>query len=366
MAYEKISVMIIDDSASVRAAFASLLKGDPGIDLTATASDPFEAAALMKTSLPDVLLLDLHMPKMDGLTFLKKIMKQRPMPVVVISSFAQEGSEATMRALEYGATEVLLKPRISSNEERTEAATRLSDVIRAAAHTSHGGRPKKSRVASAPGPKHKADVVLPRSLAMPPRNAPPMIAIGASTGGTEALKVLFDGLPAGLPPIAVVQHMPEGFTQAFADRLNRSSSVHIREAAQGMIVQQGEAVIARGNMHLILHRDTRGLRCELKEGQAVSRHRPSVDVLFRSAAQIGGATALGVILTGMGDDGADGLGEMRDTGAHTIAQDEATSVVFGMPRVAIERGAAQKVAPIHDIANLIQKWSQGTAQKVAL
>lgn len=360
---DKISVMIIDDSASVRAALSGLVREDPGLELEGTAVDPFDAAAKMKKKLPDVLLLDLHMPKMDGLTFLKKIMKQHPMPVVVVSSFASEGSEATMKALEAGAAEVLTKPKIGTPEERQEAGMRLSDAIRAAAASR--GRRRKTNVIKAPGKKHTADVILKKGLARAARNAPPLIAIGASTGGTDALREVFDRLPGGLPPIAVVQHMPEGFTRAFSDRLNRTSQVEIFEAEDRALILPGQAAIAKGDHHMLLHPDRGGYRIELVKGPTVARHRPSVDVLFRSAAQVAGPAAIGVIMTGMGDDGAAGLGEMRDTGALTIAQDEASSVVYGMPREAFERGAAQRSVSLLKIPAEIQNWASGRSRQVA-
>ncbi|WP_298498045.1 chemotaxis response regulator protein-glutamate methylesterase [uncultured Maritimibacter sp.] len=357
---DKINVMVVDDSPSVRALLTSFIRQDPGLELCGTAQDPFEAAEKIRDRLPDVLLLDLHMPRMDGLTFLKKIMSQRPLPVIVISSLAREGSETTLKALELGAADVLLKPQISSQRDRQEAAIRISDCIRAAVQT--GTRRHRKTVAMAPGEKHTADVILPRATGGPPRMQPRFIALGASTGGTEALRTVFEELPADLPPIAVVQHMPQGFTTAFANRLNTTSAVEIFEAEDGRIIQPGQAAIAQGNRHLTIHRDASGYRIRLRDGPCVSRHRPSVDVLFRSVAQTVGGSALGAILTGMGDDGAAGLLELREAGAYTLAQDEATSVVFGMPRVAIDLGAAHRILPLGRIAGEIVNWNASQRQ----
>lgn len=351
-----ITVMIVDDSASVRAALSGFIREDPGLELMAAVPDPFEAAARMRDRLPDVLLLDLHMPRMDGLTFLGKVMAQRPIPTIVISSFAREGSEESLKALELGAVEVLTKPDVATSEARKEAAIRISDAVRAAAQ-SRGARRRRVEVPRAPGERHSADVILPVQPIPAPRGAPPIIVIGASTGGTEALRQILTALPTGLPPIAVVQHMPAGFTRAFADRLNQFSTVSISEASDGARLDTGQVVIARGDVHMVLERDRQGYKVGLRDGPNVARHRPSVDVLFRSAAQVAGNAALGALLTGMGDDGATGLGELRATGALTMAQDEASSVVWGMPRVAIERGAAERVVSLDRVARDIQSWA---------
>lgn len=353
---DRITVMIVDDSASVRAALSAFIREDNGLELIAAVADPFEAAAKMRDRLPDVLLLDLHMPRMDGLTFLRKIMAQRPIPTIVVSSFAREGSEESLRALELGAVDVLMKPDVATPDARREAAIRIADAVRAAAQT-RGARKRRTEVPRAPGERHTADVILPPSTLPAARGARPIIVIGASTGGTEALRRILTDLPAGLPPIAVVQHMPAGFTRAFADRLNRSSAIDISEAADGARLDPGQVIIAQGNVHMVLERDRHGYRVGLRHGPNVARHRPSVDVLFRSAAQLAGDAALGVLLTGMGDDGATGLGELHDAGALTLAQDEASSVVWGMPRVAIERGAADRVVALDRVVREIQAWA---------
>ncbi|MBL3571011.1 chemotaxis response regulator protein-glutamate methylesterase [Rhodovulum visakhapatnamense] len=351
---DPIRVLLIDDSASIRIAFKKLIAEDPGLELIGAAPDPFVAVEMMRDRLPDVLLLDLQMPRMDGLTFLRKIMSQRPLPVVVISAFTKSGSEASFKALELGAAEVLAKPSVSTPDERREAAIRISDAIRAAVQ-SRQPRARSARVAGPiqVGDRHTADVILPRIATAPGFSGPPVIAIGASTGGTEALKVVLEALPSGLPPIAVVQHMPQHFTRAFADRLNLTCRLHVKEAETGEVLTPGVAVIAPGHRHLVLRRSGKLYRVELHDGPCVARHRPSVDVLFRSVAQAAGGGAVAAILTGMGDDGAQGMAELHQAGAWTLAQDEASCVVYGMPRAAVELGAVDRVATLGDIAREI-------------
>lgn len=344
-------VMVVDDSASIRSAFSAIISADPGLSLMAAAPDAFVAVERMRQELPDVILLDLEMPRMDGLTFLKKIMSQRPLPVVVCSSHTEAGSEAMMKALEIGATEVLAKPRLDTSVARQEAAVRIGDALRAAVQSRQsGGKRARPSAALAPGEKLLADVILPP---LPPRQVPvtePIIVIGASTGGIDALKLLLEALPAHAPPVVIVQHMPEHFTLAFARRLNTICTVSIHEAKDGDPLLPGHVLIAPGNYHMLVRRVSGSYRVNILDGPCVSRHRPSVDVLFRSAAQAAGANAMGIILTGMGDDGARCLAEMRAAGAHTIAQDEASCVVFGMPKEAIARGGAAKVLPLSQIA----------------
>ncbi|GAA0304729.1 protein-glutamate methylesterase/protein-glutamine glutaminase [Rhodovulum strictum] len=354
---DPVRVLVIDDSASIRIAFKKLIAEDPGLEMIGAAADPFQAAEMMRERLPDVLLLDLQMPRMDGLTFLKKIMSQRPMPVVVISSFTEAGSRESLRALELGAAEVLAKPRIATAEDRREAAIRLCDAIHAAYQSGSGRRGARRDAARlrvlAPGERFSADVILPPAPAPRGFAGPPVIAIGASTGGTEAVREVLEKLPVGLPPIAVVQHMPEHFTRAFADRLNTLCAISVKEAEDGDVLVPGQAVIAPGDRHLVLRRVGKGYRAELRSGPCVSRHRPSVDVLFRSVAQAAGQGGLGVLLTGMGDDGAAGMAEMRAAGAWTIAQDEASCVVYGMPRAAEELGAVCQSLALDRIAREI-------------
>ncbi|SHI77641.1 two-component system, chemotaxis family, response regulator CheB [Wenxinia saemankumensis] len=354
-----IRVMIVDDSAAARAGLTRLLSADPGIAVTATACDPFDAAEQMRSALPDVLILDLALPRMDGLTFLRRIMAQRPMPVIVCSSFTARGSENAMKALESGAAEVVAKPRLGSPAEVAEAEVTLCDAVRAAASTHPQRKADVAPKALRPGPKLTADAILPE---LPPRPGagPPngqVIAIGASTGGTEALVRLLSALPAGLPPILIVQHMPEHFTRTFAQRLDRLCKPAVTEAASGDRPIRGTVHLAPGGKHMMLRRNGAGYIVDIVDGQPVARHRPSVDVLFRSVAQAAGRQALGLVLTGMGDDGARGLLEMRNAGAATAVQDEASSVVFGMPREALAMGGATTAYPLTRLPDLVLQWS---------
>ena len=350
-----LSVLVVDDSAVVRQAVTAVLSQDPGLVVT-VAADPYIALDKMGRSRPDVILLDLEMPRMDGLTFLRKIMAEDPIPVVVCSGLAARGTEAAIRALEEGAVEVLAKPQLGVREFVHDSATTLIETIRAAAEA------RVRRRIPAPTlrviPRHTADVVLaprPPLIPAPRSHTDAVVAIGASTGGTEALRTLLEALPEDSPPLLIVQHMPERFTAAFARRLNQCCRIEVKEAEAGDRVCRSRALIAPGNRHLLLgRRDAAGhYVVEISDGPPVCRHRPSVDVLFRSVAQTAGAQAVGVILTGMGDDGAAGLLEMKQVGAATIAQDERTSVVFGMPGEAVRRGAAAEVLPLPAIAQAI-------------
>lgn len=355
-------VMIVDDSASIRAAFSSIISEDPGLTLMAAVPDAFAAVERMRDELPDVMLLDLELPRMDGLTFLRKIMSQRPLPVVVCSSHTGSGSDASIRALEYGAAEVLAKPRLDSIPARREAAMRIGDAIRAAAQSRRMRTGGRGHASMAPGEKLTADAILP---AVAPRRLPhaqPVVAIGASTGGTEALREVLQALPADAPGIVVVQHMPENFTRAFANRLDTLCAITVREAVDGEAVRQGLALIAPGNHHLLLRRSGQGYRVAVVEGPCVSRHRPSVDVLFRATAQAAAGNALGIILTGMGDDGARSMAEMKAAGAHTLAQDEASCVVYGMPREAVEHGGVDRSVPLSRMAAEIMAFAEQHAQ----
>jgi two-component system, chemotaxis family, protein-glutamate methylesterase/glutaminase len=358
MSQPQLSVLIVDDSTAVRAAFSSIVKADPGLALFGTAADPFEAVELMRTDLPDVVLLDLELPRMDGLSFLKRIMAQRPLPVVVCSSHTDAGSLSAMKALDLGAAEVLAKPRLDTQVARAEAAVRIGDALRAAVSSRSSGRKKMSIFS--PGEKLTTDVILP---AAPPRPVPPtepLVVIGASTGGTDALQHILTALPATAPAIVIVQHMPEHFTRAFAQRLDSLCRIEVREAADRDIPRSGLALIAPGNHHLILRRESGQYRVGIVEGPYVSRHRPSVNVLFRSTAQAAGSNALGIILTGMGDDGAAGMAEMHAAGARTLAQDEATCVVFGMPREAVAAGGVDRVLPLRQFAREIEGHGAST------
>jgi two-component system chemotaxis response regulator CheB len=315
------------------------------------ASDPFVAAQRIRDELPDVITLDVEMPRMDGITFLRRLMAQRPVPVVICSSLAEAGSETLSQAWEAGAVEIILKPRVSSAQFLLESRIRICDVVKAAARArlkQMPGRTARIERPQYPEKKLSADVMLAAPVAgrAMARTTETVICIGASTGGTESLRVVLEALPAASPGIVIVQHMPEKFTEAFARRLDGICAMEVKEAADGDTVMRGRVLIAPGNRHMLLQRSGARYYVAVKDGPLVSRHRPSVDVLFRSAARFGGANVVGIIMTGMGDDGARGLLEMKDAGALTIAQDEATSVVFGMPKEAIALGAAIRVLPL--------------------
>jgi two-component system, chemotaxis family, protein-glutamate methylesterase/glutaminase len=343
----KTRVLVIDDSASVRQAMTAILSADAELEVT-TASDPFVAARHIQQAVPDVITLDVEMPRMDGLTFLRKLMAQRPIPVVMCSSLVEEGSETLLQALEAGAVDVILKPRIGVAEHLADSHLQIREAIKGAARARLSARTARE----VPPRKLSADAILP-----PPsgnamsRTTELVVCVGASTGGTEALRGVLEMLPADAPGMVVVQHMPERFTRAFAQRLDSLCAVDVREAADGDTVMRGRVLIAPGGSHhTLLERHGARYVVAVREGPLVARHRPSVDVLFRSAARNAGANAVGVIMTGMGDDGARGLLEMKQAGARTIAQDEASSVVFGMPKEAIARGAADRVVPLERIA----------------
>lgn len=349
---DKIRVLVVDDSAIVRNALVEIFNSDPKIEVMGTASDPYIAAKKIQKEVPDVISLDIEMPRMDGLTFLKKIMSQHPIPVVVISSLTERGTQTALKALEYGAVEIISKPQFHSKQSIEESKIKFCDIIKAAAIS----RLKRKTVVRSMTvePKLSADAVIPivRSHSLP-KTTDIVIAVGASTGGTEALRVFLEALPIDTPGVVIVQHMPEHFTRSFADRLNEICKIHVKEAEDGDSVLQGKALIAPGNKHMLLRRSGAKYYVEVKDGPLVNRHRPSVDVLFRSTAVYAGSNAIGVIMTGMGDDGAKGLLEMREAGAHTVAQDETSCVVFGMPKEAIKLGAAQYVLPLDKIATQV-------------
>ena len=364
----KIRVLIVDDSASVRLTLSEIISSDPELEVMATAADAYVAAERIRAEIPDVIFLDIEMPGMDGVTFLQKIMAQRPIPVVICSSLTADGSDMLMQALEAGAVDVVTKPRVDTSKFLEESRMRICDAAKAAAHA-------KLRGVRKPAPQLKveakltADVVIPELSAsrlvslratMPLTAA--VICIGASTGGTEALREVLEGLPANTAGIVIVQHMPEKFTNAFARRLNSLCNMSVKEAEDGDQVLQGQVLIAAGNLHMVLRRSGVRYTVNVVDGPAVSRHRPSVDVLFRSAAQAAGRNAMGIILTGMGDDGARGLLEMKEAGALTIAQDEESSVVFGMPKEAIMRGAATKVVPLGQVAAEIDAYGRAASE----
>ncbi|MBS1858549.1 MAG: chemotaxis response regulator protein-glutamate methylesterase [Acidobacteria bacterium] len=345
-------VLIVDDSAVARRTLAEVLGSDPAIEIMGTAADPFIAAARIREEVPDVIVLDVEMPRMDGITFLRKIMEQRPIPVVICSSLTEHGAETTLRALEYGAVEIVTKPRLGTQEFLRESREVLCEAVKGACKARlHGYR--------AVEPALTADAVLarPSSLAMV-ETTEKVVLIGASTGGTEALKVLLERMPPDAPGMLIVQHMPEKFTAAFAQRLDGLCAVSVKEAANGDTVLRGQALVAPGNRHMLLKRSGARYFVEVRDGPLVCRHRPSVDVLFRSGSRYAGRNAVGVLMTGMGNDGAHGLLEMKQAGARTIAQDEASSVVFGMPGEAIKLGAADKVLPLGAIGGAILEACQ--------
>ncbi len=353
---KKIRVLIVDDSAVVRQALTEILSSDPGIVILGTASDPFVAAQRIREEVPDVITLDVEMPRMDGITFLQKIMSQHPIPVVMCSSLTEEGSETALRALEYGAVEIIQKPKLGVKQFLEESRIIICDTVKAAAEA------RVKRIS--PGvkkvpPKLTADVVIakPTGAAMI-QTTEKVVMVGASTGGTEALRVFLEAMPLDAPGIVIVQHMPEHFTRSFAARLDGICRISVKEAENNDTVMRGRALIAPGNSHALLKRSGARYYVEIKDGPLVSRHRPSVDVLFRSAARYAGKNAVGVIMTGMGDDGAKGLKEMKEAGASTIAQDEQSCVVFGMPKEAIKLGAADRVLPLEVIAGAVVKECQ--------
>jgi two-component system chemotaxis response regulator CheB len=345
----KIRVLIIDDSAVVRTTLAEILSSDRKIEVMGTASDPFVAAEKMQKEVPDVITLDVEMPRMDGITFLKKLMAQHPIPVVICSSLTGKGTETALKALEYGAVEIITKPRLGAKEHLEESGVRICQAVRAAS-VAHVKKLRELRLTVPP--KYTADVIIPerRTSQAMTETTERVVVVGASTGGTEALRILLEALPPDAPGIVIVQHMPENFTRAFANRLNTTCNITVKEARHGDSVIRGRALIAPGDRHILVKRSGARYYVEIKDGPLVSRHRPSADVLFRSASRYAGKNAVGVIMTGMGDDGAHGLLEMRKAGAYTVAQDEETSVVFGMAKEAIKRGAVSSVRPLHAIA----------------
>jgi two-component system, chemotaxis family, protein-glutamate methylesterase/glutaminase len=350
----KIRVLVVDDSAVVRQTMKELLESDPQIEVIATAADPFVAAERLAREIPDVITLDVEMPRMDGITFLEKLMAQHPLPVVICSTLTERGSETTLAALDKGAVEVITKPKLGTRQFLEESRIRICDAVKSAAQA-RVGKPRPAPPAPlAPTPKLTADAMLSRAEggAMI-QTTEKVVAVGASTGGTEALRVLLAGLPPDAPGLVIVQHMPEKFTTSFAQRLNSLCAVTVKEAADGDSVLRGQALIAPGNRHLLLKRSGARYLVEVRDGPLVSRHRPSVDVLFRSAARYAGQNAVGVILTGMGDDGAQGMLELQAAGAVNLAQDEATCVVFGMPAEAIKRGGVHTILPLPRIAGEI-------------
>lgn len=345
---EPIRVLIVDDSAVVRQALSEIFSADPAIEVMATAADPLIAAEKIRKHRPDVITLDVEMPRMDGLSFLKQIMAQDPIPVVMCSSLTERGAEVTMKALQYGAVEIINKPRMGAKQFLEDSKILICDAVKAAARA----RVRcLSSLVNDPEPKLTADVMLsqPR-ITENFQTTEKIIAVGASTGGTEALRVFLQSLSYDAPGIVIVQHMPQHFTAAFAKRLNGICRISVKEAADNDTVIPGRALIAPGNMHMMLKRSGTRYYVQIKDGPLVCRHRPSVDVLFRSVARYAGVNATGVIMTGMGDDGARGILEMKNAGAVNLAQDEQSCVVFGMPQEAIKLGGIAKVLPLESLA----------------
>ncbi len=347
---KKISVLIVDDSALVRQVMSEIISSDPDLEVQDTASDPFHAAAKIQSTIPDVITLDVEMPKMDGITFLKKIMSQHPIPIVMCSSLTESNSDTALKALEYGAVDIITKPKMGVKKFLDESKILICDSIKAAAGIKSDKlrvKPHK-KVPREVQKKLKADVILSKgtpSKAMI-KTTEKIIVVGASTGGTEALKVFLEAFPHNSPGIVIVQHMPQMFTKGFAERLNQTCNVKVKEAVNGETIVPGQALIAPGGRHMLVKRSGARYFVEIKDGPLVSRHRPSVDVLFRSASRYAGKNCVGIIMTGMGDDGAQGMHEMHENGAFTLAQDEATCIVFGMPDKAIQRGGVDKILPL--------------------
>jgi two-component system, chemotaxis family, protein-glutamate methylesterase/glutaminase len=345
---QEIHALVVDDSAVVRQMLSEILRRDPRVTVS-VAAHPLIALEKMQRSRPHVIVLDLEMPEMDGLSFLEKLMASDPIPVVVCSGLAARGTDAALRAIDMGAVAVIEKPRLGVKGFLLDSAVMFHDTVTEAA-----GVRVRPRAAHKAVPAYTADAVL--ALCKRPALATTtdkILALGASTGGTEALRTILESMPADAPGMLVVQHMPEVFTRAFAERLDRSCRIEVKEAVDGDRVLEGRALIAPGNKHMLLRRNGGHYAVEVAEGPLVSRHRPSVDVLFRSVAIAAGRNAVGAILTGMGDDGAAGLLEMKQAGAVTLAQDEASSVVFGMPKEAIERGAVDEVVPLEQVAAML-------------
>lgn len=357
-----LKVLVVDDSALIRSLLTELINSQPDMTVVGVAPDPYIARERIKALDPDVLTLDVEMPRMDGLAFLEKLMRLHPMPVVMVSSLTEKSSEITLRALELGAFDYVTKPKIDISRGLHESCREIVDKIRGAASAkvkNLGRRPAQLVVEK----KNNADVVLP-ALNAHIMTTEKLVIIGASTGGTEALKELLTAMPADSPGILITQHMPAAFTSAFANRLDRLCRISVKEARDGDRILPGHAYIAPGDRHLLLARSGANYTTQIADGPPVSRHRPSVDVLFRSAANCAGKNCIGVILTGMGDDGANGMLEMKQAGAHTIAQDEASCVVFGMPKEAIARGGVDEVAPLGEIPGRIIASLAAQGQRV--
>jgi len=367
---KKIKVLVVDDSALIRQMMEKMLGSDPDIEVVGTAQDPYIAREKIKKLNPDVITLDVEMPKMDGLTFLSNLMRLRPMPVVMVSSLTEKGADTTFRALEMGAIDFVTKPKIDLASSFDAYAEEIIEKVKVAANV-HVSQIERRAVVKLEDilerkidPKLSADAVLPKTSGRKQfRTTGKIVAIGASTGGTEAIREILSVLPADAPGIVISQHIPEGFSAAFANRMNEHSHMVVYEAKDGQQILPGHAYISPGNRHLLVVRNGAQYNCRLSDGPPVNRHRPSVDVMFRSVAENVGPNAIGVILTGMGKDGALGLGEIRDSGGVTIAQDERSSVVWGMPGEAVKIGAADVVLPLSRIPHQILLFETAQAKE---
>lgn len=353
----KIKVLVVDDSSLVRQMISEMLKSDPNIEVVGTANDPYMARDKIKQLKPDVLTLDVEMPRMDGITFLGNLMRLHPMPVVMVSSLTEKGADVTLQALALGAVDFVSKPKVDVAHELAQYAEEITAKVKMAARANV--KAHDYGAVNAAREKYSADAVLAKAAGVKNfKLTDQIIAIGASTGGTEAIKEVLRALPADTPGIVITQHIPEAFSGPFAERMNRESAMVVCEASDGQHILAGHVYIAPGGRHLIVERSGARYVCRINDGPPVNRHRPSVDVLFRSVAQNAGRNALGVILTGMGDDGAVGMREMHDAGAFTIAQDEATSVVWGMPGEAVKRGGVDDILPLEKVAPRLTRLVQ--------
>lgn len=351
-----INVLIVDDSALVRQVMSSIINDSAGMTVMDTAQDPIFALKKLETIKPDVIILDIEMPRMDGITFLEKLMKENPIPVVMCSTLTQKSSDISVKALRLGAVEVVGKPTSNLKHDLPEQRKIIVDAIRAAAKASMNKiRPRLTPNIKVPK-KETADVILAKKVTNQSAPSNKLIAIGASTGGTQALEYLISTLKIDVPGVVIVQHMPEAFTAAFSRRLDSVSQVQVKEAEDGDMVESGKVLIAPGGKHMIVENRAGKLFVSIKEGPLVSRHRPSVDVLFRSVAQSAARQTLGIIMTGMGDDGASGMKEMFDSGSFTVAQDEESCVIFGMPAVAIKRGGVKQIEPLEKLPHMINAF----------
>jgi two-component system chemotaxis response regulator CheB len=363
---QKVRVLIVDDAALVRRMLTDMLHTDPMIEVVGTASDPYIAREKIKRLHPDVLTLDVEMPRMDGLTFLRNLMRLHPLPVVMISSLTEQGADVTLQAMELGAVDFVSKPKIDVAHSLHDYTAEIIAKVKAASTARVLPLQRATATAAAVEPTHTADAIVRQHQGTAHfKTTERIVAVGASTGGTEALKEVLMHLPPGAPGMVITQHIPEAFSGPFARRMDSVSPMTVCEAQDGQQILPGHAYIAPGHRHLLVARDGARYMCRLHDGPPVNRHRPSVDVLFRSVAQHAGHNAIGVLLTGMGSDGAHGLKEMHDTGAITVVQDEKTSVVWGMPGQAVKLGGADAVLPLGDIAPTILKLIERSNGRVA-